>query len=104
MKKKNKAQKWLMVYLNICTVGVTLRAWLGSADPIMRAQMFAVLDGTGRSAWWRYLWEGNHGGQAAGTVPTEVSVPMPQDAIPLGAPAEAHASGWLAGEASFLGA
>lgn len=49
-KKKNKAQKWVMVYLNICTVGVTLRAWLGSANPVMRAQMFAVLDGMGRSA------------------------------------------------------
>lgn len=44
-----------MVYLNICTVGVTLRAWLGSADPVMRAWTFAVLDGTGRSARWRYL-------------------------------------------------
>ena len=36
-----------MVYLSMCIAVVTLRAWLGSADPIKRARTFAVLDGMG---------------------------------------------------------
>lgn len=33
--------------MNMCTAVVTLRAWLGSTDPVRHARTFAVLDGTG---------------------------------------------------------